>query len=60
MQDLTDGQIMLRKLTINDADDFYNLYAQPELLATYREIPFLPSETPEVTSHQFQFLFLMN
>lgn len=43
---LSNGKILLKKLTEQDAESFYKLYSHPELISSFDENPFLKNETP--------------
>ncbi|GAA4178111.1 MULTISPECIES: GNAT family N-acetyltransferase [Sphingobacterium] len=38
-------KVILKELTINDADFFYNIYSHPELTVNFDESPFMENET---------------
>ncbi|MEN7548705.1 GNAT family N-acetyltransferase [Rapidithrix thailandica] len=44
---LTNGNVLLKKMTEADANFQYNLYSQPELLKNYDELPVLEGESPQ-------------
>lgn len=44
---LSNEKVVLKKLTKNDANFFYDLYSSPELLINFDDSPFLLNETPQ-------------
>ena len=47
METLTNGEVLLKRLTVADAAAFYALYALPEVNQHFEESPFLPDETAQ-------------
>lgn len=42
----SNDKVILKHLTENDAEFFYNIYSHPQLTVNFDESPFLPNETP--------------
>lgn len=43
---LSNNKVILKKLTVKDADVFFRIYTHPELMVNFDENPFLENETP--------------
>jgi ribosomal-protein-alanine N-acetyltransferase len=46
LKEYSNDKIILRHLSLDDADFFYDIYSHPQLTANFDESPFLPNETP--------------
>ncbi|GAA4925419.1 GNAT family N-acetyltransferase [Mucilaginibacter defluvii] len=46
LKEYSNDKIMLRQLSIDDANFLYDIYSHPQLTANFEESPFLPDETP--------------
>jgi ribosomal-protein-alanine N-acetyltransferase len=46
LKEYSNEKVILRHLSLDDADFFYDIYSHPLLTVSFDESPFLPNETP--------------